>query len=293
MNDASSAIRYHPSNRHLRTFHDARERFVDGSDTPSDYLDRCLETIEAREPDGVIWEQHEIELDLDALPRATDGVLLAQWVLRNLAHRGGMRCSTEPMMVEGHAGNGLHFHISPARDGQPVAVQDEHGRLSDPARWLIGGLTEAGAALMAFGNRARGSLERLVQAKEAPNAITWGHHDRSALIRLPARARDSVGRPSTPDTVEFRLPDGSAFPHLLLAGVAMAAVRGSRNPELDVLLEATSAARLARGGEGAQPVPRSFAEVAAALAQQRSVFEAGGVFPEPLLRRMLADLENL
>ena len=32
------------------TFHDAVPRFRDGSDTPRAYLERCLETIAAREP---------------------------------------------------------------------------------------------------------------------------------------------------------------------------------------------------------------------------------------------------
>ncbi len=249
--------------------------------------------IEPREPDGVIWEQHEIELALDTLPRAADGILLAQWVLRNLSHRTGMRCSTDPIMVEGHAGNGLHFHLAPVRDGDLVPVREASDRLSDPARWLIGGLAEIGAALMAFGNRAPGSLARLTQAKQAPNRITWGFHDRSALIRLPARARDAAGRAVSPATVEFRLPDGSAFPHLLLAGAALAAIRGAATADLDTLLEATAASSASGVGGRTRPVPRNFAEVAAAVAEHRSLFEAGDVFPAPLLNRLVSDLEHI
>jgi len=249
--------------------------------------------IEAREPDGVIWEQHEIELGLDTLPRAAEGILLTQWVLRNLAHSSGMRCSTDPIMAEGHAGNGLHFHLAPARDGVLVSIRGPDGRLSDPARWLIGGLVQLGSTLMAFGNRAPGSITRLTQAKEAPNRITWGEYDRSALIRLPAQAADASGRPVSPATVEFRLPDGSAFPHLLLAGAALAMMQGAATGELDILLEATSAAGV-KGGEGrAASVPRSFQEVAAAVAEHRSALEADGVFPGPLLDRLVSDLAHL
>jgi glutamine synthetase len=249
--------------------------------------------IEPRQPGGVIWEQHEIEMALDTLPRAADGIVLVQWVLRNLAHRSGMRCSTDPIMAEGHAGNGLHFHIAPTREGELVPVYLDGGTLSDPARWLIGGLVDMGAALMAFGNRAPGSLTRLTQAKEAPNRITWGQYDRSALIRLPVRARDIEGRAVSPSTVEFRLPDGSAFPHLLLAGVALAAIRGSRTEELDDLLEATAASTIAGGGGRATPVPGSFREVAAAVAEHRDAFEADGVFPSALLDRLLKDLAEI
>ena len=37
------------------TFHDATPRFADGSDTPRAYLERCLETIAAREPPVRAW----------------------------------------------------------------------------------------------------------------------------------------------------------------------------------------------------------------------------------------------
>jgi len=250
--------------------------------------------IEAREPDGVIWEQHEIELGLDTLPRAAEAILLTQWVLRNLAHRSGMRCSTDPIMAEGHAGNGLHFHLAPARDGELLPVREAAGgSLSDPSRWLIGGLVQFGAALMAFGNRAPGSLTRLTQAKEAPNRITWGEYDRSALIRLPAQARDAAGEPVSPPTIEFRLPDGTVFPHLLLAGTALAMISGAATEGLDELLRATSAAGVKDGGGRAASVPRSFSEVATAVAEHRETFEAGGVFPPPLLDRLVSDLAHL
>ena len=249
--------------------------------------------IEPRQPDGVIWEQHEIELGLDTLPRAAEGILLTQWVLRNLAHRNGMRCSTDPIMAEGHAGNGLHFHLAPARDGELLPIRDPGGALTDPARWLIGGLVQLGAALMAFGNRAPGSLTRLTQAKEAPNRITWGEYDRSALIRLPAQAMDASGVSVSPATVEFRLPDGSVFPHLLLAGAALAMIEGAGTADLDELLAATSTVTKKDDEDRAAPVPTSFPAVAAAVAAHRSAFEAEGVFPGPLLDRLVSDLEHI
>jgi glutamine synthetase len=172
-------------------------------------------------------------------------------------------------------------------------VREDGGSLSDPARWLIGGLVQTGAALMAFGNRAQGSLTRLTQAKEAPNRITWGEYDRSALIRLPAQAMDSSGRPVSPATIEFRLPDGSVFPHLLLAGAALAMIKGAETEGLDELLQATSASAVSEGTGRATSVPWSFREVAAAVAEQREAFEADGVFPSALLDGLVSDLSHL
>jgi glutamine synthetase len=248
--------------------------------------------IKAVQAEGMIWEQHEIELSLQPLPAAADSVLLTQWVLRSLAHEHGMQCSTDPMMQKGHAGNGLHFHLSPVVDGkhQPVRLPD--GALAGHARGLIAGLVRVGAALMAFGNRVDGSFARLVQGKEAPKTIVWGDYDRSALIRLPVVATTEDGRPVSPPTVEFRLPDGSALPHLLLAGAAQAMVEGLEVPDLDDLLERTAAKNAGAGADAGHRVPWNAIEVADELLRQRAVLEAGEVFPEVLVDRAVERLRG-
>ena len=246
--------------------------------------------VEAGEAEGVIWEQHEIELGLAPLPAAADGVVLTQWVLRNLAHRQGMRVSFDPILRRGHAGTGLHFHLSPVRDGTHLAGRAADGSLSPEAQWLIAGLVRHGGALMAFGNRTEGSLIRLTQAKEAPSFIVWGDYDRSALVRLPIVVSDARGRPVSPPTIEFRLPDGSAHPHLLLAGVAQAMVSARAGTDVAELLVHTSTAALQRGERIPTTVPTRFPVVADALAAQRATFEAGGVFPQVLLDQLIARL---
>jgi glutamine synthetase len=246
--------------------------------------------VEASETDGEIWEQHEIELGLAPLVQAADGVALTHWVLRNLAHRQGMRCSFDPILRRGHAGTGLHFHLSPVRDGAHLGGRGGDGSLSREAQWLIAGLVRFGGALMAFGNRTEGSLIRLTQAKEAPSAIVWGDYDRSALVRLPIVANNAEGRPVSPPTVEFRLPDGSAHPHLLLAGVGQAMVSARASTDVAELLVHTSTAALKRGERVPTAVPTRFLEVAEALAAQRAAFEAGGVFPPVLIDQVIARL---
>ena len=46
----SGTSTYDPENYRLRTFYDASAQFRDGRDTPRAYLERCLETIEEKEP---------------------------------------------------------------------------------------------------------------------------------------------------------------------------------------------------------------------------------------------------
>ncbi len=240
---------------------------------------------------GVIWEQHEIELDLAPLPDAADWVVLAQWVLRQLAHQAGMQVSFDPIVREGHAGTGLHFHLSPRVDGVDMGGLDENGKLGKQGQWLVGGLVELGGALMAFGNREESSFVRLTQGKEAPNKILWGQFNRQALIRLPVSAKTSEGRNVTIPTIEFRLPDGSAHPHLLLAGVAQALVHGRSIPNLEDLLSRTAAANAT--GEAGVPVPLTATAVAAALKEHRAALEAGGVFPPALIESVGASLQGV
>jgi glutamine synthetase len=246
--------------------------------------------IQADEVDERIWEQHEIELALLPLPQAADAVLIAQWLLRNLAHKAGWRCSFDPILRRGHAGSGLHFHLSPVVDGVHQKHSTPSGQLEPVGKWLIAGLVRHAEALMAFGNRTPNSFVRLTQAKEAPSTVTWGRYNRKALIRLPIVATDEQGRSVSAETVEFRLPDGSAHPHLLLAGIAQAMAAAREFEHLDALLEKTSAQ--AQQAADAIQVPRTFGEVAKALGERRVSLEAGDVFPHHVIDRTIEALSQ-
>jgi len=243
--------------------------------------------VEADAADARVWEQHEIELWLRPLPEAADAVVLTQWVLRNLAQRAGMLCNFAPVARKGHAGSGMHFHFAPCRSGAYLDHTGRDGSLEPEAKWLIGGLVAFGAAMMAFGNRSRDSFVRLGQGKEEPGAVTWGRYNRRALVRIPIIPTDQNGRQTSPGTIEFRLPDGSAHPHLLLAGIAQAFVEGRRMPDLDSRLARTAVTALGQAIDENR-VPLTFPEVADALAGCRSVLEAGGVFSPNMVDRVIA-----
>ncbi len=239
---------------------------------------------------GTAWEQHEIELDLLPLPEAADAIVLVRWVLRSLARQEGLLISMAPVVAPGHAGNGLHLHLAPRERGVDRAGRNAQGRLTDASRWLLGGLVGMGDALMAFSNRVPESFVRLAGGRETPRALTWGEFDRSALVRIPAIPRAADGRPVAAPTIELRLPDGSAHPHLALAGAAQAMRWARRWDDLDARLERTSS-RATPDRRDAAVVPRSFAEVGAALRRTRDAFEAGGVFPPALIDAYLERLE--
>jgi glutamine synthetase len=249
--------------------------------------------VEPDESEGVIWEQHEIELNLRPLADAAEGIIMTHWVVRQLAHHSGMRCSFEPVVRAGHAGSGMHVHLSPVRDGEHLPTIDDHDVLTDEARWLIGGLVTMGGALMAFGNRSPSSFTRLTQGKEAPAGVSWGRFNRHALVRLPIQVVTADGRAVTPPTIEFRLPDGSANPYLLLTGVAQAMLAARTRPDLESVVERS---RVLSGGPPraveAAPVPRDPTEIAAALEEHRDTLEQGEVFPPGFIEATLATLRS-
>ncbi|MDP8206003.1 MAG: glutamine synthetase beta-grasp domain-containing protein [Candidatus Electryonea clarkiae] len=248
--------------------------------------------IPASESNPLIWEQHELELALLPLPRAAEAVALTAWVLRNLAHQKSMRCSLDPIAMKGHAGSGMHFHMSPVIDGKHLGGENENGDLENPAKWLIAGLTQIGAALMAFGNRSEESFIRLSQGKEAPKFVTWGKYNRKALIRLPVVAMDDEGRTVSHPTVEFRLPDGTTHPHLLLAGIAQGIMHGKSMDNIDDILSKTKFVLDKQDASNITAVPKNREEVADALLKSRDILEAGAVFPEKVIDRVIADLQK-
>ena len=66
---AETLIRnYDPATYRMRTFLDVRDSFLEGSDSPRDYLERCLECIDSREPQVKAW----VVLNLEKARQAAD-----------------------------------------------------------------------------------------------------------------------------------------------------------------------------------------------------------------------------
>jgi len=42
------------------------------------------------------------------------------------------------ILRKGHAGSGMHFHLSPVINGEHQPNHTSDGALRDPAKWLIG-----------------------------------------------------------------------------------------------------------------------------------------------------------
>ncbi|OGD22726.1 MAG: glutamine synthetase [Candidatus Aminicenantes bacterium RBG_16_63_16] len=252
-------------------------------------------------------EQLEVEYLPLPVEEMADALVLGRWLIRNTAYRHGCVATFTPKIEEGVAGNGLHFHLELLRDGRNVMV-DEGGRISEPARRLIGGLCQYADSLTAFGNTVSSAYLRLVPNQEAPTRICWSDLNRSAMIRvplgwsnLPHLAQRLNPQETVPfqeaasrQTVELRSPDGSAITHLLLAGIVMAADWGFR--EDDSLFKKDLPLELAdklyvKGNVFTDPallqklpaLPRSCVESSRVLLQKRELYERDGVFPPSII----------
>jgi glutamine synthetase len=122
--------------------------------------------------------------------------------------------------------------------------------------------------------------------------VTWGSFNRHALIRLPIQAKTEDGRAVTPPTIEFRLPDGSAHPYLLLTGVAQAMLLGRETDDLDGLLARAEAQPDGSASAEATQVPRGATEIAGELERHHDALEQGDVFPKGMIAEAIRRLRR-
>lgn len=258
--------------------------------------------------DGLTYEQNEIEFLPVPVEQAADQLMLAKWVIRNLAYEQGYDVTFAPKITTGKAGSGLHIHMRMMKDGRNQML--DGGVLSDAARRMIAGMMDVAPAITAFGNKNPTSYFRLVPHQEAPTNVCWGDRNRSVLVRVPLgwsaggdmsalanpleqkQERDMSGK----QTVEMRSPDGSADLYQLLAGLCVACRHGF---EMDNALEvaernyvnvnihdAQNADRLAALAQ----LPDSCVASADCLQQQRTIFEEYGVFSPAMIDGIIAQL---
>ena len=260
---------------------------------------------------GKVYEQNEIEfLPVDARS-AADQLMIAKWVIRNLAYQQGYDITFAPKITAGKAGSGLHIHMRIVKDGKNMML-DENRQLSQVARRAIAGLMKLAPAITAFGNTNPTSYFRLVPHQEAPTNVCWGDRNRSVLVRVPLGwttdkdmcaelnpGTESLALDTTQkQTVEIRSADGSADIYLLMASLAVALRYGyeledglkvAADTYVDVNIHnAEHADVLSRLAQ----LPTNCSESADCLEAARDIFEARGVFDRATVDGTIAALRD-
>jgi len=260
--------------------------------------------------DGASIEQFEIEFELEPIEETADHIVLGKWVLRNVAAKHGVTVTFSPKLGIGHAGSGMHIHISAMKNGKSM-MADDHDELNDTAKKIIGGLTRLAPSLTAFGNTIPVSYLRLVPHQEAPTCICWGGQNRSVLVRVPLgwrhlgnlsaevnpTAKDSDRPRKRYQTVEIRSPDGSANSHLLCAGIGVAARHGLTHPAaLEWAKETAVTVNIFKEEnrhirDKLRQLPASCDESADQLLEQGPIYEENGVFSHRLIEGVAGQLK--
>jgi glutamine synthetase len=164
--------------------------------------------------------QHEIDFRYaDALTTA-DNIATFRFVVKHVAQQFGLVASFMPKPIYGQNGSGMHTHQSLFKKGEN-AFYDAKGdyELSKIAHHYIGGLLTHARGMSAITNPLVNSYKRLVPDYEAPVNVAWSIHNRSPLIRVPARR-------GTGTRIELRSPDPAANPYLALAVMLAAGLDG-------------------------------------------------------------------
>ena len=261
--------------------------------------------------DGKIYEQNEIEFLPVNAEEAAEQLIVAKWIIRNLAYQNGLDVTFAPKITVGKAGSGMHIHFRVMKDG--INLMQKDGALSDDAKKAISGLMELAPSITAFGNTNPTSYFRLVPHQEAPTNICWGDRNRSVLVRVPlgwtskkdlcaqANPNEKSGAAydtSQKQTVEMRSPDGSADVFLLLAGLAVAFRHGFENPNaLDIAAKTYVNVNIHKDENKAildslNVLPDSCAASADCLEAQRAFYEAEGVFAPAMIDGLIATLRK-
>ena len=181
----------------------------------------CRIATNAHYHEAATGGQSEIDLAAQPLVESADQVMLAKYVIRNVARRAGKTATFMPKPLFGDNGSGMHTHFSLWKNEAPLLAGNGYASLSDLGMYAIGGLLKHARALCAFANPTTNSYKRLVPGFEAPTKLSYSRRNRSAIVRIPIYSPSPKSR-----RIEYRGPDAAANPYLLFSAMLMAALDG-------------------------------------------------------------------
>ena len=220
--------------------------------------------------------QQEIDLRYaDALTTA-DNIMTFRVVVKEVALSQGIYASFMPKPLSDQPGSGMHTHMSLFEGDRNACFEGgAQYQLSKTGRAFIAGLLHHAAEITAVTNQWVNSYKRLAVGDEAPSFISWGHNNRSALVRVPLY-KPHKGQSSR---VEFRSLDSAANPYLAFALMLSAGLKGIEEgyelpPEVEDDVWSLTARE--RKALGIKPLPGSLAEAISAMEDSELVAETLG-----------------
>ena len=201
--------------------------------------------------------QNEIDLRYADALQTADNIMTFRTVIKEVALSLGLYATFMPKPFTEHPGSGMHTHFSLFEgDTNAFFEAGSEFRLSRTARHFIAGILRHAPEFTSVTNQFVNSYKRLWGGGEAPSYLSWGHNNRSALVRVPLSKPDKVQAAR----IEYRGIDSATNPYLSYAALLAAGLQGIENEydlppvELDDVAAMSSAERRALGHN---PLPSS------------------------------------
>ncbi|MEK9986933.1 MAG: type I glutamate--ammonia ligase [Aquiluna sp.] len=233
--------------------------------------------------------QNEIDLRYaDALSMA-DNVMTFKTVVKEVAIEQGVYATFMPKPFTNHPGSGMHTHFS-LFEGDKNAFFDASAEyhLSNTARKFIAGVLRHAPEITLVTNQFVNSYKRLWGGGEAPSYVSWGHNNRSALVRVPLHKPEKAQ--ST--RMEYRAMDSAANPYLAYSLLLSAGLKGiEENYELPAETEddVWTLSDMERRAMGIEALPQSLDH---AIRKLESSELAAEVLGERVFSYVLANKRN-
>jgi glutamine synthetase len=224
--------------------------------------------------------QHEVDLRFSDAMSMADAVMTYKMVVKEIAELYGVYASFMPKPMTEHPGSGMHVH-------QSLFDRDDNNAFFDPAdplgynlsktaKHYIAGLLKYAPEFSLLTNQYVNSYKRLVSGGEAPSYISWGHRNRSTLVRIPGYKPDK----EIACRVELRSPDPACNPYLAFAVMLASGLKGIQD-ELPLCdpVEGKDLALLSRQQlreAGVETLPESLGEAVELFAQSDLMREVLG-----------------
>ena len=213
--------------------------------------------------------QHEVDLRYSDAMSMADAVMTYKLVVKEIAALHGVYASFMPKPMSGRPGSGMHIHMSLFDDYGNNVFYDEADpmgyNLSATAKHYIAGLLKYAPEFCMLTNQYVNSYKRLIGGTAAPYSLTWGHRNRSTLVRIPGY------RPTKENAcrVELRNPDPACNPYLAFAAVLGAGLAGiEEGLELERPVDGLNLGAMTRQqlqAEGVSFLPRNLCEAVEAF----------------------------
>jgi glutamine synthetase len=152
-----------------------------------------------------------------------DNIMTFRTVIKEVALEQGLFATFMPKPFADHPGSGMHTHVS-LFEGDRNAFHEPGApyQLSRVGRQFMAGILHHGAEITAVTNQWVNSYKRLWGGGEAPAHLTWGHNNRSAMVRVPMY-KPNKGNSTR---LEVRTLDPACNPYLAFAVLLGAGLKG-------------------------------------------------------------------